>query len=30
MELVLGIIVVIWVLGAVAGGLTGWTNESKK
>ena len=29
MEIILTIFVVLWVAGAVAGALTGWTNEDK-
>jgi hypothetical protein len=30
MEIIIGILFVFWFLGAIAGGATGWTNESKR
>jgi hypothetical protein len=30
MEIIFGAIVVMWFLGALLGGATGWTNESKR
>jgi hypothetical protein len=30
MEIILGAIIIMWVLGALLGGATGWTNESKR
>jgi hypothetical protein len=29
MEFIIGLVVIIWSLGAIAGGLTGYTQENK-